>query len=271
MTFPKLHIISFSIVAFFVLSQVTSIPHANLANRQIAAIDDISPSRFFKRNSIADTPLLTSRSTCPGRYSFSLTNIDAVHRRSEGKDTVWISIAVVVGNNTYKTTEGYGKHGNGNFTADIVLKNIPVGDTDVAIFSYVIVNNGHQSQSQITQILEQATIAIATTGAQIAADVAIDEIIPAIARVIGIAFGNIVGWLIGFIGSGIEELVKEGCDGFLAAGYHGFSGQQICSGSVPLQGMDVSQGTSDEKLFGIIPGIVCSTIPSQYDVFWSVH
>ena len=269
MNFPTLHVISFSIVALLILAQVTSMPHPNLANRLVAPIDDAS--LYFKRGSIADTPLLTSRSTCPGQYNFSLTNIDAVHRRSQGKDTVWIAIAVAVGNNTYKGIKGYGKHGNGNFKADIVLENIPVGDTDVAIFSYVIINNGHKSQSQITQTLDQAVIGIATIGAQIAANVAIDEIIPEIARVIGITFGEIIGWLIGFIGSGIEELVKEGCDGFLAAGYHGFSGQQICSGSVPLQGMDVSLGTSDEKLFGIIPGIVCSTIPSQYDVFWSVQ
>ena len=218
---------------------------------------------------------LRTRATCPGKYTFGIPLVDVVHHRSRQKDTIYIAAAVSVesgGKYTmYHVTKSYGKHGNGNFSAGILFSDISVGDNDVVIFSYLIVNAGHGSEHDVKQKIEQAVIAVVTKGAEIATSVVIDDLIPTIGRIIGLAFDNIIGWIIGFIGAGIAELVKEGCDGYLAAGVHAFSGEQICSKSVPLMGTDVNKGTSVEKLFGFIPGIVCSSTKSVYDVDWFVQ
>lgn len=218
---------------------------------------------------------LRSRDQCPGKYSFGIPLVDVVHHRSAKEDTIYIAAAVAVqsgGSYTvYNVTKSYGKHGNGNFSAGIEFTDIPVGDNDVALFTYLIVNAGHGSQQSVEAEIAKAVIAVATQGAKIASTVVIDDLIGALSRIIGFAFDGIVGWIIGFIGDGIVELVTEGCDGYLAAGLHAFSGEQICSNSVPLSGIDVNDGSSDEELFGFIPGVICSSTPSLYDVEWDVH
>ena len=35
-------------------------------------------------------------------------------------------------------------------------------------------------------------------------------------------------------------------------------------------GTDSSPGAEDEKLFGFVPGVICSIKPSEYDVNWFV-
>ena len=191
------------------------------------------------------------------------------------QDAIYISAAVSVESGgkytTYNITNYYGTHGNGNFSTGILFSNIPIGDNDVAIFSYLVVNAGHGGQQDVEQMIEGVVVTVVTKAAEIATSVVIDDLIRTLGRIIGFALDNIVGWIIGFIGDSIGELITQGCDGYLAAGLHAFSGEQICSQSVPLMGTDVCEGTSDEELFGFIPGIVCSATTSLYDVDWFVQ
>jgi hypothetical protein len=70
---------------------------------------------------------------------------------------------------------------------------------------------------------------------------------------------------------GIMQLFTQGCDGWLAGGVHGFTGESICTEQETSNtgGTDISDGAEDEKLFGIIPGLVCNINPSKYGVTWN--
>ena len=76
--------------------------------------------------------------------------------------------------------------------------------------------------------------------------------------------GIVLNLVLGFV-----DLFTEGCDGWLAAGLHGFNGSGICLGSMITSGIDSSSGAEDEELFGIIPGIICNIQRSLYNVSWS--
>lgn len=149
------------------------------------------------------------------------------------------------------------------------MENIPVGYDKVAIFSYVMVNNGHGHRSSVEQRLESTAITISVEGANIVADVATDEgIIPVLGRIIGYVLGDIITWLIGIVGDAIEELVKEGCDGYLASGYHAYSGAELCNSS--WVGTNINMGMPVQKFLGFIPGILCSLHRSQYNLDWYI-
>jgi hypothetical protein len=214
------------------------------------------------------------RDSCPGQYTFGIPNINVVNHRSASEDTIYVAAAVSVESGgtitIYNITECYGQHGNGILNTGILFSNIPIGDNDVAIFSYLVVNAGHGSQQDVEQMIGDAVIAVVKKGAQIATGVLIGDLLPTLGRIIGFALNNIVGWIVSFIGNGIEELVSQGCDGYLAAGLHAFSGEQICE-STSIMGTDACEGAPDEELLGLIPGVVCSTTTSLYEVDWFVQ
>jgi hypothetical protein len=231
-------------------------------HKQVAR--DYIPAPAFGPRDIPQSSHLERRS-CPGHYSFGLGTIDVVHHRSASEDTIYISAVLAIsGRDSYKMTKAYGKHGNGNFSADITFENIPLADDEIAALSYLIVNQGHGSQSDVETKLESAAISIAQQAAQLAAQVAAEDVSAELGRVFGFGLGGILGWLVESVGEGIEELITEGCDGYLGAGIHTFTGSGVCSG--PIQGTDVNQGTEDQLLMGFIPGVICSAQTSQYDV-----
>jgi hypothetical protein len=238
-------------------------------------LPDNFPQRFADRS--ISTPAKHSRDvirttaleprSCPGKYSFGLDTIDVVHHRSASKDTVYISAVLAIsGRASTKITKAYGKHGDGSFSAGITFENVALADTETAALSYLIINQGHGSESDIEKQLETAAVSIAEQAAQLATQVAAEDIAAAIGRVFGFGIGGILGWLVISIGETIEELITEGCDGYLGAGIHTFSGAGVCAGAI--QGTDVNEGTEDQLFLGFIPGIVCSATTSQYDVNW---
>jgi hypothetical protein len=225
---------------------------------------DYNPVPSLRPRDIPQSSHLERRS-CPGQYSFGLGTIDVVHHRSTSEDTIYISAVLAIsGRDPYKMTKAYGKHGDGNFSADITFENIPLADNEIAALSYLIVNQGHGSQSDVETELESAAISIADQAAQLVTQVATEDISAELGRVFGFGFGGILGWLVVSVGESITELITEGCDGYLGAGIHTFTGSGVCAG--PIQGTDVNQGTEDPLVLGFIPGVICSTQTSQYDV-----
>ena len=211
------------------------------------------------------------RSSCSGYYNFGINLINVVQQRSSKHDTVYVSACVAAGGKSYCFTKLYGKHGKGTFNPNIYFQNIPVKDYESAVFSYLIVNNGHGKPIDVETSLSNGTLSLAQQGVSYASQYQSNSVGETIAQFIGETFVRIVGFVVSIIG-GFVDLFKEGCDGWLAAGVHGFRGMDICNGTpADLTGTDSSPGTQDEELFGFIPGVTCSTKSSEYDVTWVVN
>jgi hypothetical protein len=227
-------------------------------------------------------PRIRERQFCSGYYDFGVSVVDVVTQRSSGQDTIYIAATVAVDNQTtYNFTSYYGKHGKGNFSADIAFQNIPVPPTGIATLAYLIINSSGGNRTQVEQDLLGAVVKFGLKAGQIAAGAAEGETYAAAITdtiedaalgvveeaTIGIALTDFVTWL-GIIGVVITDLIIDNCDGFLAAGVHAFSGENICSNAGVMQGTDASQGVADQKLLGFIPGIICNDKPSLYNVDW---
>jgi len=218
------------------------------------------------------------QSSCPESYTFSIPSIDVIHHRSASEDTIYLAIAIAVaGQPTYNISGPLEKHGNGVIDVGYTYSNIPVGDDQNAVFAYVLTNNGHDTSGEVEQQLATAAVALAEHGAQAVENVpdttdlqtTLEE---SLGLVIGALATNPVTLILSALtdlGITLDEIFTTGCDGPLGAGVHAFSGAGICS-SGGYQGTDQDEGDPDEEVFGIIPGIVCSTTTSLYDVSWSV-
>jgi len=211
----------------------------------------------------------TTTGTCPGYYNFTLGDIDVIQQRSAKHDTVYISACLVVEYDQYCITKLYGSLGKGTFNADLLFENIPIQDDQAAVFAYTIINDDHGTPINIQTTLGNATLSLAKTGVENVMQYQTQPVSEVIAQFIGVTFSKVISLLINIFG-GILDLFTEGCDGWLAAGVHGFRGSDICSGGDLLNGTDLSQGTGDEELFGFIPDVICNSQPSQYDVAWDV-
>jgi hypothetical protein len=226
--------------------------------------------------SASQNHLQVRNTSCPGVYDFGLSIIDVIHHRSASKDTIYIAATVTV-NGTYQASYNisnyYGKHGNGKFNADILFTNITVPDNSLAVLSYVIMNLGHGSRDKNEQQVQNYAYLLSKKGVQeVVNALSGNNIGEAIAGVITDIISEIseeVGSVLEGLGSFIEDILtlKNGCDGLLGAGLHGFRGIDICSMDVALQGTDVNKGVQDQELADI-QGIICSVKTSLYNVSW---
>jgi len=206
---------------------------------------------------------------CSGYYTFTLGDIDVIQQRSKDRDTVYVSACLVVEYDIYCITKLFGAHGKGTFDAGLMFENIPIQDDQAAVFAYIIINDDHGHIIDIETNLGNATLSLAQHGVENVMQFESEPVDEVIAQFIGVTFAKIVSFLVNVF-AGIVDLFTEGCDGWLAAGVHGFRGADICSGGNLLNGTDVSQGVGDEKLFGFIPGVICNSQSSQYAVAWDV-
>jgi hypothetical protein len=244
----------------------------------VATLIVAGPHPKLKKTSLI--PQVHPRDSCSGLYDIGIGDIDVVHQRSLHEDTIYIAATVAIGNTTYNMTKSYGKHGQGNFNANITFSNLYLTGSDVAVLSYAIINSSGDNITSIEENLLEATARSALKAVAIAASAVEEENIEALIldtiedtiqgtveeAVIGISLSDFVTWL-GIIGLAIAEIIAGNCDGFLAAGLHAFNTSGLCQGGVD-QGVDSSKGVGDEKVLGFIPGILCSTTPSLYNVTW---
>jgi hypothetical protein len=207
------------------------------------------------------------RSCDRATYNFNIDTVHVIEIASYGSDTIYISASLAIsGRPTLTGTRYYGDHTDGdylspgNFFADV-----PLADDEVAVFSYVIVNNGHD-QSEIVQKMEDGLVLLGETAAKALAKAGADaagaliggELGTAVVPLLGTALGALAGWLVDTIG----HILFANCDEVVATGVHAFKGSDLCAGlqkSNSIVTYDYSKGNS-----------ICGD-PPEYGVWYSVN
>jgi hypothetical protein len=220
----------------------------------------------LERNGYEHTGLI-QRQTCSSEYDFSISEIDIVQLRSAVHDTVYVSACVATRDEFYCHTGYYGQHGKATFDPAIRFRNISVADDDVAILAYLIINQGISNNVlNVETVLGNATLLLAQRANMALFEYGQQDVAEIIALHIGTSLAAIVAFVTNVAGSGVENLLTTRCDGWLAAGVHGFRGNDNCGST--LQGTDDSSGSGDPELLGFIP--ICNTHTSQYNISWLV-
>jgi hypothetical protein len=203
----------------------------------------------------------------PARYTFSLLSLRITNTRSVHEDSDKASVSIAVGGDSPVTVSGsLGNLNNGTFPLHLAVGPVLVSDPSIGIAAnYIIVNSGHQSQSEIDATLTKAGDALASTGAK-AATTAIGSAIgasigTAIAPVIGTILGLAAGWLVGEV----TGILTADCDGPVAAEQPAFKG-------IDLWNRTQGPGASFEHTTyhpGIDSSDGCGS-NSQYYVTWEI-
>src|ERR1022692_4007374 len=81
-------------------------------------------------------------------FTFNLTGFDAQRVRSRNKDTVFVSVDLKIGDKVYPSvTRKIGDIGPGHQDVGITFGPItPDSYSDLVVFSYVLVNSGHDDE-----------------------------------------------------------------------------------------------------------------------------
>ena len=195
--------------------------------------------------------------TCQrGAYSFGIGNVHIEKLRSRaifgGTDTLYVTATVAIaGRPPVTITRFYGDHSTGDtFDAGLVLENIPLGDDELAVLSYAVVNNGNSGPDWLDKV-EKGIIDFAVQGAEKGLEAL--GVPPTIAGIVGEIikkFGN---------------LLFANCDGVVAAGVHQFRGADLCEKldhGQPISGVDPNPGLNSPDGCGG---------NSIYDVTWFVR
>lgn len=173
------------------------------------------------------------------QYNFSVDKIEIRNTRSRHEDTVYISASVAVaGRQPVTITKRLGDHNNGSFDPGIRLNGVPVADDEIAVFTYVIINNGHTSEKDVLSKLKSAAVAISERGADAAIGVAKDALAAAIGAaiggligtsfpVLGTILGTALGALAGSLLGDIADLLNPNCDGPLGSGVNYVIGRDL--------------------------------------------
>lgn len=175
------------------------------------------------------TPLPGITLPAAGRYTFSFDKFEITETRSIHKDTDYAGINLTIAqggdpNRIFQPviqTKSMGDLNNGTFPVNLSFKNVELADTDVAIFSYTIINSS-KGQSSADDALKTALPKLTTA--------ALNEALGVVLSTIGISFpglGPVISYLTGLVVSEFSGLFPGGCDGPVAAGVHSFSGAQL--------------------------------------------
>jgi hypothetical protein len=210
-----------------------------------------------------------SPSRCSGYYSFRVHLIDVIGPRSASQDTIYVSASVSVGSENYTFTKYYGRHGTGSFDPGISFSNIPIGDEEAAVLSYIVVNDGYDTvaDENVEYIMGNSTATVSQIASKLILENPQQAATEVIQQSVGATFDKVVGFIIKNT-SWTLDLSKHDCDGWLAAAVHGFRGSDICNGNGTIRvGNDSNHGDSDQELFGFIPGVI-SSVCLQCHLVW---
>lgn len=170
------------------------------------------------------------------RCNFSLDSFTIMNTRSVHEDTDFVAASVAVADRPAVTaTRAMGDLNNGTYGVGLAFENVEIGPGETAVFSYAIVNSGHEDPSWVEQQLLSAVKSLAEKGAQAAAAYAGGAIGAAVGAeigtaaipIIGTALGALAGWLVGELGS----ILLADCDGPVAAGFHVYGIDDIQQGT----------------------------------------
>src|ERR1700685_2846938 len=169
-----------------------------------------------------------------GTFVFTVESFEIDNTRSRHEDTDYVSCTLAVGSGAPQTrTKFMGDLNNGTFQVGLSFGPVTIAPKEAAIFNYLILNSGHQSQQATQDALTKAGTVLAQAGAQAAAEAIASgasalvgaEIGSAVLPVIGTVLGAIAGWLVGQLGG----LLFANCDGPVAAEQIAVTGAQLAA------------------------------------------
>ena len=135
-------------------------------------------------------------------------------------------------------TKSLGDHAEGFTYPGIPLANIPLADDEIVVFTYLVINNGHSSESDIHKLLETAAVKLATTGAEAAAKAIGDgakaaagaatgalvgSAVPVLGTIVGAALGAVSALLLGEL----IDVINPNCDGPVASAAMTIGGREL--------------------------------------------
>lgn len=138
-------------------------------------------------------------------FTFVLESFQITDTRSLHKDTDYVSFSMVVNPQNGKgkpqtLKKSMGDLNNGTFSVNLSFPNVVVNPTDTVTLSYLIVNSGHKSPSDIESILEKGGVDLLSYGAS--------EI-----PYLGSAIAPLASWF----GNELVGIINVDCDGVVAA------------------------------------------------------
>ena len=173
-------------------------------------------------------------------YTFAVDQIACTTTRSRSTDTLHISVTVAIaGRDPIVQTKSLGDHAEGFTFPALPLQNIPLADDEIAVFTYLIINNGHSTESDVHKLLETAAVKLADTGAQAAAKVigegakaaagaAMGALLgSAVAPVIGTIVGAALGAVSAFLLGDLIDTLNPNCDGPVASAAMTIGGKEL--------------------------------------------
>jgi len=209
-------------------------------------------------------------------YTFSVDTIACNVTRSARRDTLHISVSVAIaGRDPIVKTKSLGDHKEGFTFPGIPLTNIPIADDEIAVFTYVIINNGHSTESEVHKLLETAATKIATTGAaaaaqaigegaKAAAGAAIGALVGSPIPIVGPIIGAALGALSAFLLGELIDVLNPNCDGPIASAAMTIGGAELrqrLAGGQPWSHKDSNPGVDS-------PGGCGAN--SEYETTWSI-
>ena len=146
--------------------------------------------------------------------TFSLDSFRITDTRSRHNDTDYVSCTLLVrdanGQGTPQTLKKkIGDVNNGTHAIGLSFPNVPMPAKGSVVFNYLIVNSGHQSESDIDKALEKAGSALAEKGLVAGGTALGTAILPGL--------GTILGLIGGFLAGEISGILTANCDGAVAA------------------------------------------------------
>jgi hypothetical protein len=173
------------------------------------------------------------------KYTFSIDRIEIADTRSRHEDTIYACISVAVaGRQPWTSSRRLGDHNNGTFNPGLVLDNVPIEDKEIAVFSYIIVNNGHSEDTVVDAAIRNAATSLARGGANAAAGAIsstagaavgawlggfLGSPVPIVGTIVGAALGALTGTLL----TSLIDVINPNCDGPLASAVIPIPGQGL--------------------------------------------
>jgi hypothetical protein len=147
-------------------------------------------------------------------FTFTLDSFRITDTRSRHDDTDFVSATLQLKSATASgtpttLTKSMGNLNNGTFKVGLSFPNVRVDSSQTAVFNYLIVNSGHNSESTIDGALETAGSALAQKGLVAGGTEIGTAIFPGV--------GSILGALAGLLAGEIKNILTANCDGPVAA------------------------------------------------------
>ena len=219
-----------------------------------------SPVFHFPLGTPAE-PVTTVVPFAASSYIFRLKSYDILNTRSRHEDTNYVTVGTLVDGVSQSKTVKMGDQNNGHFSPPIHLDPVRVERPDAQIiFSYLIVNSGHDDEEKTRKGLTDALNVAMSKGVEMAGA----TLGTAIGGPVGGVVGDLLGQVLSFLGGKGRDLVFANCDGPVAFEQVAFTGEDLWR--LTQQGHGFERVTDHP---GTDSAAGCGS-NSHYSVRWSV-